>query len=137
MPLLNLPAISLPAIKTFTEVFAYYEDRTRFIMNGNLTPVVATTAAAQSSEAPTDFMALINGYYIMVPELHKPELTASLPNLVLQKGYLVHKDAPATQDLNARAQSAVPGVTYATMRVGVSKASGASCTGSKSSAATT
>ncbi len=135
MPLLNLPAISLPAIKTFTEVFAYYEDRTLFLMNGNLTPVVATADAAKSADAPTDFVGLLNGYYIMVPELHKPELTASLPNLVVQRGYLVHKDAPDTQDLQTRMQNAVPGVTYATMRVNVSKSANPSCSAAKSGTA--
>ena len=42
-----------------------------------------------------------------------------MPNLDLIQGYLVRKDADPNLPLQVRAQSAVPGVTYASMRVSV------------------
>ena len=48
-PLVTLPAISVPALSAFTEVLSYWEDRTRFIMAGNLTTVVATQQALSRS----------------------------------------------------------------------------------------
>jgi hypothetical protein len=51
--------------------------------------------------------------------VHTDELAKELPNLDLIQGYLVRKDADPNLPLQARAQSAVPGVTYASMRVSV------------------
>jgi len=44
-PMVTLPAISVPALSAFTEALSYWEDRTRFIMAGNLTTAVATQSA--------------------------------------------------------------------------------------------
>jgi hypothetical protein len=46
-------------------------------------------------------------------------LAKLLPNLDLVQGYLVRKDADPSQTLQARADSAVPGIAYASMRVSV------------------
>ena len=43
--LVTLPAISVPALSAFTEVMSYWEDRTKFVMAGNLTTAVATQQA--------------------------------------------------------------------------------------------
>jgi hypothetical protein len=42
-----------------------------------------------------------------------------LPNLVLENGYLVRKDADPSLPLQQRAESAIPGITYASMLVSV------------------
>jgi hypothetical protein len=55
----------------------------------------------------------------MLPQEHTDELAKELPNLDLVQGYLVRKDADPNLPLQARAESAVPGVTYASMRVSV------------------
>jgi len=118
-PMVSLPAISVPALSTFTEALSYWEDRTRFIMSGNLTTAVATQQALDAPEREPQYIGLVAGDYLMVPQRHVDELAKQLPNLDLTQGYLVAKDADPNVPLAQRAQSAVPGVTYASMRVGV------------------
>jgi hypothetical protein len=45
-----------------------------------------------------------------------------MPNLDMVQGFLVAKDADPNLPLAQRAQTAVPGVTYASMHVGVAAA---------------
>jgi hypothetical protein len=130
-PLVSLPAISVPALSTFTEALSYWEDRTRFIMAGNLTTAVATQQALNAPEREAAYIGLVPGDYLMVPQRHIDELSKALPNLDLVQGYLVAKDANPDLPLPQRAQSAVPGVTYASMRIGVIPVEG-SCAGSSS-----
>lgn len=119
-PIVTLPAISIPALNAFSEAFAYWEDRTRFIMNGNLVHAIATQQAMADPEHDSRFIGLVSGDYVMVPQKHTDELATELPNLELQQGYLVRKDADTNLPVSKRADSAVPGVTYATMHVAVS-----------------
>jgi hypothetical protein len=65
------------------------------------------------------YIGLLSGDYLMLPQEHTDELAKELPNLDLIQGYLVRKDADPNLPLQTRAQSAVPGVTYASMRVSV------------------
>ena len=55
----------------------------------------------------------------MVPQKHTEELAKEIPNLDLVQGYLVRKDADPNQPIQTRADSAVPGISYASMRVSV------------------
>ncbi len=119
VPLVAVPAISVPALSAFTEALSYWEDRTRFIMAGNLTTVVATQQAHGDPDREDRYIGLLSGDYLMVPQAHTEELAKELPNLDLVQGYLVRKDADPNLPLQTRAQSAVPGVTYASMRVSV------------------
>jgi hypothetical protein len=119
-PLVTLPAVSVPALATFSEAFAYFEDRTRFIMNGNLVNAVATRQALADPQRQASYIGLVSGDYVMVPKKHTDELASQLPNLDLDQGYLVAKDASADLPVDRRAQNTLPGVTYATMRVAVS-----------------
>lgn len=118
-PLVTLPAISVPALSAFTEALSYWEDRTRFIMAGNLTTAVATQQALDDPDRDDRYIGLLSGDYLMLPQEHTDELAKELPNLDLVQGYLVRKDADRNLPLPARAQSAVPGITYASMRVSV------------------
>ena len=118
-PMVTLPAISVPALSAFTEALSYWEDRTRFIMAGNLTTAVATQQALDDPDREDRYMGLLSGDYLMLPQEHTDELAKELPNLDLVQGYLVRKDADPNLPLPARAQSAVPGITYASMRVSV------------------
>lgn len=131
-PMVSLPAISVPALSTFTEALSYWEDRTRFIMAGNLTTAVATQQALDAPERQPQYIGLVAGDYLMIPKRHVDDLAKELPNLDLVQGYLVAKDANPNLPLDERAQSAVPGVTYASMRIGVT-AVPASCSTSSSS----
>ena len=119
VPLVALPAISVPALSAFTEALSYWEDRTRFIMAGNLTTAVATQQALSDPDREDRYIGLLSGDYLMLPQVHTEELAKELPNLDLVQGYLVRKDADPNLPLQARAQNAVPGVTYASMRVSV------------------
>jgi hypothetical protein len=118
-PMVTLPAISVPALSAFTEALSYWEDRTRFIMAGNLTTGIATKQALGDPDREDRYIGLLSGSYLMVPQKHTDELSSSLPNLVLENGYLVHKDADPSLPLQQRAESAIPGITYASMQVSV------------------
>jgi hypothetical protein len=119
-PLVTLPAISIPALNAFSEAFAYWEDRTRFLMNGNLVHAIATQQAMADPSHDARYIGLVSGDYVMVPQKHTDELASEMPNLELNQGYLVRKDADKDQPVATRANAAVPGVTYATMRISVS-----------------
>jgi uncharacterized membrane protein YgcG len=125
-PLVTLPAISIPALNAFSEAFAYWEDRTRFIMNGNLVHAIATQQAMADPEHDPRYIGLVSGDYVMVPQKHTDELASELPNLELNQGYLVRKDANKDLSIASRAAAAIPGVTYATMHLAVSPLSSSS-----------
>jgi hypothetical protein len=118
-PLVSLPAISVPALSSFTEVLSYWENRTKFLMAGNLTTAVATQQALDDPERGDPHIGLISGDYLMVPQKYTDELARELPNLELAQGYLVRKDADPNLPLETRAESAAPGITYASMHVTV------------------
>ncbi|MFZ1012024.1 MAG: hypothetical protein WAN28_01685 [Terracidiphilus sp.] len=119
-PLVTLPAISVPALNAFSEAFAYWEDRTRFIMNGNLVHAIATQQAMANPERSPTYIGIVSGDYVMVPQKHTDELASELPNLELAQGYLVRRDADTSKPVSSRKDLAVPGVTYATMHIAVS-----------------
>lgn len=131
-PLVTLPAISVPALNVFTEAFSYWEDRTRFIMNGNLVHAIATQQAMADPEHGSAYVGLVSGDYVMVPRKHTEELANELPNLEMTQGYLVRKGANKDLPVEARAEAAIPGITYATMHLAVSPVSseGGSSSGS-------
>lgn len=118
-PMVTLPAISVPALSAFSEVLSYWEDRTRFIMAGNLTTALATQQAFNDPDREDRYMGLVSGAYLMIPQQHVEELAKLMPNLDLEQGYLVRKDADPKLPLAARADSAVPGITYASMNLTV------------------
>lgn len=118
-PLVTLPAISVPALSAFTEVMSYWEDRTKFLMAGNLMTAVATQQALGDPDREDHYICLMSGDYLMIPQKHTDELGKELPNLDLVQGYLVRKDADQNLPIATRAQNAVPGITYASMRVSV------------------
>ena len=118
-PILGIPAISVPALSSFSEMLSYWEDRTRFVMAGNLMTAVATQQALDDPDREPSYLGLTSGDYLMVPQRHVDELSKALPNLDLTQGYLVAKDADPNLPLAQRAQNTMPGITYASMRVSV------------------
>jgi hypothetical protein len=133
-PMVVLPAISVPALSAFSEAFGYWEDRTRFVMNGNLTTAVATQQALSDPARDDSYIGLLSGDYVMVAKKDTEQLAKELPNLDLTQGWLVRKDADPNQPLDARKDAAVPGMTYTTMRLAV-KPIDPSCNNSKTAAA--
>jgi hypothetical protein len=126
LSMMTLPAISVAAIKVVTELFGKWESRARVIMNGHLVPVIATSKAPEGVPVPQNPMPLKNGYYVMLPEAHKAELDKEIQDLIMFNGFLVHKDDKAPE-LTDRAKNAVPGVSYATLRLYCDKAPADSC----------
>jgi hypothetical protein len=118
-PMVVLPAVSVPALSAFSEAFGYWEDRTRFVMNGNLTTAVATQQAISEPTRDDSYIGLLSGDYVMVAKNDTTQLHDEMPNLDLVQGYLVRKDADANDPLETRAAAAVPGMTYTTMRLAV------------------
>jgi hypothetical protein len=121
-PMVSLPAISVPALSTFSSALSYWEDRTRFVMSGNLTTAVATQQALDDPDREAHYIGLVQGDYLMIPQRHVDELAKAMPNLDMVQGYLVAKDADPNLPLPQRAQTAVPGITYASMKIGVAAA---------------
>jgi hypothetical protein len=120
-PILNLPAISVPALKTFTQVYSLLEAHTNFLLNGLLVQAVATQQAHADPGLEVTHLPLVSGDYVLVPQAHTEELSKELPNLDLQQGYLVRKDASKSEPLETRAENAVQGVSYVSMRMIVTK----------------
>jgi hypothetical protein len=133
-PMVVLPAVSVPALAAFSEAFGYWEDRTRFVMNGNLTTAVATQQAISDPNREDSYIGLMSGDYVMVAKKDTEALAKEMPNLDLEQGYLVRKDADKSQPLETRAESAVPGMTYTTMRLAV-KPIDPNCNGKTAAAA--
>ena len=133
VPLVSLPAISVPALSYFTEALSYWEDRTHFVMAGNLTTAVATQQALNDPDREDRYIGLVSGDYLMVPQKHTEELAKALPSLDLIQGYLVPKDADPNLPIEKRAEGAVPGITYASMRVSVQPVTGSESSRSESS----
>ena len=72
----------------------------------------------------------------MVAKKDTPQLAKELPDLDLVQGYLVHKDPTgkdASYPLETRADAALQGVPYTTMKLAV-KPIDASCSNSKTAA---
>jgi hypothetical protein len=63
----------------------------------------------------------MSGDYLMFAKQHADTLTKEMGNLDLVQGYLVPKDADQNLPLQSRAMSAVPEVSYFSMRVSVQK----------------
>jgi hypothetical protein len=105
-------------------------------MAGNLTTAVATQQAMDDPDREDHYLGLISGDYLMVPRKHTDELAKELPNLDLIQGHLLRKDADQNLPIATRAQNALPGITYATMRVSVTPLDASSMGRATSTAAT-
>lgn len=122
-PVLNLPAISIPVLKTFTELYLgpEVERRTSFLLNSLPAQWFATQQARHDPDMEIESLPLMSGNYVMVPQAHAEELGKELPKLEWLSGYLVPRGGPTTESLPTRAQQVIPGVTYVSMRLNVTK----------------
>jgi hypothetical protein len=122
-PLVSLPAISVPAIKAFTSFYQTLVQRAGFIINSPLKDVVASYGAVDSGNMHADALRLLTGQYIIVPSSSSAALSDQMDNLKMMNGYLVPKSIPNNADPMDVAKSALPNVTYATLKVSVQPAS--------------
>jgi len=121
-PLVSLPAISVPAIKAFTSFYNILVQNAGFIINSPLKDVVASYDAVDSGNMHADALKLLTGQYLIVPASSITAIGAQMNDLQLLNGYLVPKSIAKNADPTTVAQSALPGVTYATLKVSVQPA---------------
>jgi hypothetical protein len=122
-PLVSLPAISVPAIKAFTSFYNILVQNAGFIINSPLKDVVASYGAVDSGNMHADALKLMTGQYVIVPASSTSAIADQMDNLKMVNGYLVPKSIANNADPLTVAQSALPGVTYATLKVSVQPAS--------------
>jgi len=119
-PMVVLPAVSVPALSAFSAAFGYWEDRTRFVMNGNLTTAVATQQALADPMREDTYIGLLSGDYVMVAKRDTVQLSHEMPNLMVKGGYLIRKGtAKDNLPVASRAQDVLPGVAYTTLKLAV------------------
>jgi len=121
-PLVSLPAISVPAIKAFTSFYNILVQNAGFIINSPLKDVVASYDAVDSGNMHADALKLVTGQYLIVPASSIEAISAQMDNIKMLNGYLVPKTIANNADPMTVAQSALPGVTYATLKVSVQPA---------------
>jgi hypothetical protein len=120
-PFVALPAVSVPAMSAFSEAFSYWENRTQFLINGNLVNAAATQQAMDDPELHSPLIGLMAGDYVVVAKKDTDALHAVLPQLRIFQGYLVHADTDLNQPIDqVLADKRIPDITYATVKVGVS-----------------
>ncbi len=107
----------MPALSAFTEALSYWEDRTKFIMAGNLTHAVATQQAVDDPDRDPTYIGLKSGDYLMVPR-YVDELAKALPNLGRSE-FIWSPKTWSNLPLSRRADNSVPGITYASMHITV------------------
>jgi hypothetical protein len=122
-PLVSLPAISVPAIKAFTSFYNILVQNAGFIINSPLKDVVASYDAVDSGNMHADALKLMTGQYVIAPASSIAAITEQMDNLKMLNGYLVPKTIANNADPMTVAQAALPGVTYATIKVSVQPAS--------------
>jgi hypothetical protein len=119
-PLVSLPAVSVPAMSAFSEAFSYWEDRTQFLINGNLVNAAATQQAMDDPDLKSPLIGLLPGDYVVVAKKDADQLQAVLPKLHIFQGYLVHEDTDLNQPIEKVLEDKnIPDITYATVKVGV------------------
>jgi hypothetical protein len=121
-PLVALPAISVPAIKAFTSFYNILVQNAGFIINSPLKDVVASYDAVDSGNMHADALKLLTGQYLIVPASSTAAISAQMDSIKMLNGYLVPKAIANNADPITVAQSALPNVTYATLKVSVQPA---------------
>jgi hypothetical protein len=120
-PFVALPAVSVPAMSAFSEAFSYWENRTEFLINGNLVNAAATQQAMDDPDLHSPLIGLVPGDYVVVAKKDTEQLQSVLPQLRIFQGYLVHANTDLNQPLDMVLEDKnIPDITYATVKVGVS-----------------
>jgi hypothetical protein len=122
-PVLNLPAISIPVLKTITEICLGPTDAPHYgkpLLNSLPVRWAATQRAFEES-LEIEKYPLVDGIYVMVPQAHTPDVSKSMTNTTVQQALLVDKDASKNDSPMTRALQAMPGVTYVTLSLKATK----------------
>jgi hypothetical protein len=122
MPVLGLPAISVPALGAFSALCARLEERGTFLMSSSRPQEIAVTQESWQVR-PASAFPFPPGDYLMYPAAQKAILQPEFNDLTIESGYLINQKADKSLTLAERADQAVKGLTYVTMRVNVSSVS--------------
>jgi hypothetical protein len=119
-PLFGFPAISIPAAQAFTAIYSLLEERASFIMSSPLLDAAATQAALSDASFPPVYVPLKTGEYVIVPKEHADKVTARLPQLQLNQGYVLDSAVPGdNRPVDQIAQDSIPDVTYVSLKMTV------------------
>jgi hypothetical protein len=116
-PVVGLPAISLSALQAFTSLVAQLEQHTTFLLSSVPTHVAVTQDAWNSDDRPAQAIPLPPGDYLLYPSEQAELIKPDFPNLTIEGGYLVHRDADKSSPVKNRADEAVKGLTYVTLHL--------------------
>jgi hypothetical protein len=116
-PLIGFPAISVPAMQTFTAIYSLLEERASFIMSSPLMDAAATQTAVQDPSFPPTFVPIKDGQYVMVPLAHTDLLASKLPDLEITQGWLVDRTDKSNLPVDRKAQNTLPELTYLTLQM--------------------
>jgi hypothetical protein len=122
-PLVSLPAISVPAIKAFTDFYNTLQKNAGFLMNSPLKDAVASSSALNSPNMHADALKLLSGDYVIVTAKSLNDFQSAVSSAKLVDGYLVPKSLGEKEDPQTAAKAYLPTVTYATLKITVQEAS--------------
>ena len=114
--------MAITAFKEFNNIYANLisqNSRTRFVVQSQDLPMVATKKARQDLQISTT-IPLRTGAYIIIPRQHADAFNAGMKNFRVAEGYVIDKNR---EDHVAASREAVPEVTYLTLEVAVRKPS--------------
>lgn len=120
-PVFSLPGIAMSGLQSFNAFYGAVHTKPEYLFKSNPVPVYATRAALESS-ATSRRLPLKTGTYVLVPYSDAETLAASLPDMVLNQGYMVPKNLTSSVAVKDVALQELENVTYTTIDVTVKSA---------------
>jgi hypothetical protein len=117
-PVLGFPAISVTALAGFSKLYGVLANRSTFLFQARPQAAYATQEARQKANS-TIGINLPEGDYVLVPQSHTDDLKPYLDKMKLANGYMVPKDASASDSTYETAEKAQPDISYITMHMNV------------------
>jgi hypothetical protein len=117
-PVLGFPEISVTALAGFSKLYGVLANRSTFLFQARPQPAYATQEARQKANT-TIGINLPQGDYVLVPQSHTDDLKPYLDKMKVVNGYMVPKDASASDSTYESAEKAQPDISYITMNMTV------------------
>lgn len=119
VPVLGLPAISLPALMGFSLLCGKLEGRGRYLISTSEPQEIAVTQTAWPSHS-SRALPFPPGDYLMYPFGQDALVLPEFKDLTIENGYLINGKLDPSLTATERAEKTAPGLTYVTMRVSAS-----------------
>jgi hypothetical protein len=114
-PYFGFAPLSIPALRAFTDIFGYFYHHESILLNSLPIEIVASQHGKALPGSVTQ-VNMVTGDYLAVPAAHADKLKSSMTDLVIDSGWLVHKDADKKVRVELRANDPkIPDVTYISM----------------------